>query len=195
MTDSHILQAAGWAAGKLAGKTRKHNGTPAIWHSQRVAARVACLPGISIQGVIAGFCHDVPEDCGASDKERTALLEEIGELWGPIVRQMVADLTNVSSFVQAPREHRKALDRSHLKNALPESKRIKIVDRIDNLHETLMDMQRGLNKDFAANALYVTESRQLLEESLRGVDPAMEAELMSTIDYVGRWVLPKLPKL
>jgi len=192
MTDVTILEAAQWAAEMHSQETRKHNKTPYIRHPQRVAARAMCLPGMSIQGVCAAWLHDVPEEVAGEDVElRNKIFDEIQVNYGTLTFQMVKELTPITMGMKSPRAERKAMERQFLSRARKESKRIKLLDRIDNLQESLLDMQRGLDVNYKFNALYVTESRLLLEEALRGSDPDLEEELMSTIEFVGKWILTK----
>ena len=195
MSSNDIMHAAAWASEKHAGQERKHNGTPYIRHPQRVAARAMCLEGMSVQGVIAAFLHDVPEECGGNEYGRSLLSTAIEVSWGAIVRDMVRELTPVTLGLTTTREMRKKMERGHLARARRESKRIKLLDRIDNLQEVLCDMQRGVNTSYSHSALYVAESRQLLEDSLRGADAALEEELMSTIEFVGKWMQQQAKKL
>lgn len=195
MNDAILLEAARWAALKHAQHVRKHNGQPYIRHPQRIAARAACLDGMSIQGVAACFLHDVPEECAGEDTvEQEKLFDFIQVNFGTLTYGMVKELTPITKGLRAPRAERKLMERNFLNRARPESKRIKLLDRIDNLQELLRDMQLGLNNDYRFNALYLDESMLLLDEALRGTDPDLEAELVSTINASQAWITQRLAR-
>ncbi len=185
-----IIEAAREAAMFHATQTRR-NGTPYIRHPGRVAARVMCQDGMSEQAVVAAFLHDCVEDTAKNEDDANKLLATIKDKYGKIVGDMVGQLTNPSKWTQASRAERKAIDRRHLSFARAEVKRIKLIDRIDNLQEILTDIQTGQETALAFAAMYVVESRQLLEEALAGADPALEAELDSTIKALGALILKK----
>ena len=165
---SKIIEASQLARRLHAGQARKDNGSPHINHVIRVAGRVMTLDDVSEEMVIASWLHDTVEDTSLT-------LSQIDNSFGGIVCKMVNDLTNVSiDCPELPRETRKMLDRQHLSIAWMESKRIKLVDRIDNLNEGLK------TKRFDWIAMYIHESRLLLSV-LQGVDSNLEDELEQII--------------
>ena len=190
MTANPIIEAMRDAAMFHVAQIRR-NGTPYIRHIGRVTARVMCITDSSEQAVIAAALHDVVEDVAKNEDEAKKLLADIAAKYGKIIGEMVSQLTNPSKWTQASRAERKAIDRRHLSFARAEVKRIKLIDRTDNLQELLTDIQCGRETALGFAAMYVVESRQLLEESLTGVDQALEAKLDSPIKALGALILQK----
>ena len=162
-----IMKAAFFAREAHEGQFRKNKKDPYIYHPARVAARYALLDGASEEGVAAAFLHDVLEDT----KVHMVTLEE---KFGTKVTQLVIALTNVSKgLVNTPRAERKKMDREWLaRNGNPEVKRIKMLDRIDNLRDI-----ESLDEDFIK--LYAQESL-LLAEAIGDADLALKKELIDT---------------
>lgn len=145
-----IIKAAAFAHEAHKGQTRKYNGRPYIEHPARVAGRACLLRGVPEQVVAAAWLHDVVEDCGI-------LHGEIGGEFGPVVQSLVCDLTNPSKGSRAPRAERKAMDRDHIASASLWARKLKAIDRIDNL----LDMTGCDKPDFLR--LYADESDSLAE--------------------------------
>lgn len=156
-----IIRAAQYAAQKHAGQRRKFNDRPYISHPIRVAGRVATHEMATKELVAASFLHDIVEDCNVP-------LSEIGNFFGQLVMWYVEDLTN-DKDAKGNRAERKKANREKIKGIRPESKLVKLIDRIDNLYE--MPESDG----FAI--VYAKESILLLDECLTGVDAELEAEL------------------
>lgn len=150
-SDSLIIRAARFAERAHAGQKRKYTDAPYILHPGRVAARAALLPNATEEVVAAAWLHDVVEDCGVTV---AALMVS----FGPRVASLVAELTNTSKNERPDlnRARRKALDRSRLAGVSDVAKQLKMIDRIDNLHE-----MQGAPPDFIA--VYVGESRMLAD--------------------------------
>ncbi len=170
-----IIEAARFADKCHAGQVRKYTGAPYITHPARVATRVMLLPRTSqieteIENMVcAAWLHDVAEDCHVQAKEIVAK-------FGPSVESLVWFLTNRSKqHPELNREARKRMDRERLSDCSSAVKIIKLMDRIDNLNE-----MSGAPADFLR--VYLTESRLLLDEALRGTDAGLEAELSDVID-------------
>ena len=152
------------------GQTRKYNGAPYIMHPERVAARVAALPNASAVMIAAAWLHDTVEDCGISPE---AIAHELGPEHGPAVAGLVDELTNKSKSLtpMPPRAERKRIDRERLRAASPGAKRIKMVDRLDNLR----DLAQVAGQE-AFLALYRAESLDLLQ-AVGDADPSLREEL------------------
>ncbi len=163
---NRIVEAAQFAARAHAGQKRKYNGLPFIVHPARVGGRAAVLEAVGEETVMAAYLHDVVEDTEVT-------LEEIRLQFGDRVAGLVQELTNPSKGVKAPRAERKRIDREHLIGVSREAKRIKLLDRIDNLSEL-----SGAPQDFVK--LYLEESRMLLEV-IGDADDALRYELSARI--------------
>lgn len=144
---------------------------PYLVHPARVAAKVASLPGTDEIDVAAAWLHDVLEDCG------DPWADEIERLCGPEVLALVRELTYVTdtpAWDGVPREEKNRVRIAHTEHMSDRARRIKMVDRWDNLHD-MQHAPAGLIRK------YVPESRRLLE-ILRPADPAMADELEQAID-------------
>jgi (p)ppGpp synthase/HD superfamily hydrolase len=151
------------------GQTRKYDGTEYVQHVLRVGVK-AYKCGNEIDGCI-GVLHDTKEDTGITDEE----IIGIG-VGGDVVLAGVNELTNPSKeHKDKPRWKRKQIDREHLKKCSDRIKRIKLIDRIDNL----LDLKEG-PADF--KLLYAGESMDLHAESLSGVSPDLDIEFFEAID-------------
>ena len=149
---------------------------PYIVHPERVANRTAKLPGATPAMVAAAWLHDVREDCGVSNEVLTFLFPE-----DPLVAAYVDDLTNRFKDAIDPktgallrRAERKRLEFERIKTVRPETKRIKLVDRIDNLG----DMQT--NGDWGFVLKYAGEGEQLSQVA-GDADPILNKELLAVI--------------
>jgi (p)ppGpp synthase/HD superfamily hydrolase len=162
-----LFDAIQFAITAHAGQQRKFTGAPYIQHPLRVMSRTLLLPNVTEESAAAAVLHDVIEDCNVT--QRT-----LEERFGPVVATLVEELTNVSKIQhpEANREQRKRLDRQRIATISPIAKRIKLIDRIDNLRD--IPPGEGFRKT------YIPESRLLLDV-LRGTDPALEAELESLL--------------
>jgi (p)ppGpp synthase/HD superfamily hydrolase len=158
-----VIRAVRFATRAHHGQTRKYNPVPYITHPVRVMARTMLLEGVTEDLCVAAVLHDVLEDCGIT-------AAELEREFGPAVAKLVGELTNVSKLEhpEANRAERKRLDRERIRTISTEAKKIKLIDRIDNLRE-IPPTEGFLQK-------YRAESRLLLEV-LRGVDAELEAEL------------------
>lgn len=161
--DNTILQAARFAALAHTGQKRKYSNLPYIIHPARVAGRVAILLGCTEEMVCAAYLHDVLEDT-----ERTS--EDIERHFGKVVADLVLELTSRSKQISSEgnREARKKIDHDYLATVSVEAKKIKMLDRIDNLRE--MDTSSGFAEKYA------TESEHLLA-TIGDADPDLKAEL------------------
>ena len=173
-TANRIMLAAHFASAWHAGQKRKHKDVPYTEHLLRVAGRVMLRADATEDMVCAAFLHDAIED-QATSPEREAIIQEGLTRLGGTVPELVHGLTN--SKIPGPRAHRKKMDRARLATQSREVKLIKLIDRIDNLTESLDDCRLGLDKNWAFNSLYADESAALLEV-LKGVDSSLELELV-----------------
>lgn len=167
-----ILKAASFAEYAHRGQTRKYGGVPYIQHPMRVAGRASILAGTTEELVAAAWLHDSLEDTKTTPVD-------LETEFGPKVLKLVIELTNVSTGLDLPRAERKRLDREHIARVSVEAKRIKMLDRIDNLND-----MNGSEKDFAM--LYAEESK-LLAEAIGDADRDLKKELMTIIGRLKEW--------
>lgn len=163
-----VRKAACLASRYHAGQTRKYSGRPYLEHPTRVAASVMMNNG-SAEEIAAAWLHDVIEDCGVTGADL------IAEGMPSQVVVLVLELTNTSKidFPKATRSERKVIDRERLITVSPEAKRIKLLDRIDNLWELVRDRP---NVPDQFQSLYAAESIKLMEAiAPDGCEPIYEA--------------------
>lgn len=130
------------------------------------------LEDVTAEAVAAAWLHDVLEDCGWSADE----LKQAGMPEETI--RLVVELTNVSKqFPDLPRRKRKAMDHQRLAAVSRMAKRIKMIDRIDNLRDMA-------NADDRFKSLYVAESVQLVS-IIAEADTELAEELYQTIERMG----------
>ena len=178
---SIITAAAQLAARYHKEQTRKNNGRPYITHLIRVAGRVATLPGMEDADVSAAYLHDGPEDIPKTLGAFEQMSFEILETCGQETLDIVLALTNPSKGMKLPRPERKKIDREHLAKCPRRVKRIKLVDRIDNIEESILDLSLHIDRNIGFNELYADESELLLKEALQGADTELETELVAAI--------------
>ena len=164
-----IFQAIDLANRAHDGQVRKYTAMPYIMHPARVAGALTQYTNDQEQ-IAAAWLHDVLEDA------TSVFRGELFRVMPTRVIELVQELTNKSKDMVAPRSVRKFVDREALASASPEARRIKLLDRIDNLAE-----MTAAPADF--RGLYATESQQLLE-ALRGTSPELEQLLLDTINAV-----------
>ena len=188
---SIIIAAAQLAARYHKDQKRKNSGRPYLTHLVRTSGRVATLPGMEEADVAATFLHDSLEDIPQSLDVFEQMSFEILETCGQETLDIVLALTNASKGLKLPRAERKKIDREHLAGYAVRVKRIKLVDRIDNVDESITDLSLGYDHDVAFNQLYASESELLLTEALRGADPELEMELSRSIQRL-HWICARL---
>jgi (p)ppGpp synthase/HD superfamily hydrolase len=144
-----IIQAAHFARIAHDGQMRKYTGRPYIEHPMRVAGMATLDNFASKTFVAAAWLHDVIEDC-------PKFADDLFVCFPLAVSELVRELTNPSHGSKLRRAERKALDREHLSHASIEAKRLKLMDRIDNIRD-----MAGSPDDF--KRLYIQETRQLID--------------------------------
>jgi (p)ppGpp synthase/HD superfamily hydrolase len=150
------------------GQLRKWTREPYINHPRRVASRVATLPGATEPMICAAWLHDVCEDC---DVNSQVILDRFGLATADLVVQLTAPS---KAYSHLPRSDRKEIDREYLAKVPPAAKRIKAIDRIDNLRD-----MKAAPADF--QRLYANESRLLLEVLRDGIEPELASELSAAL--------------
>ncbi len=131
-------------------QVRKYTGDPYAVHLEAVAKRVQAVVGATEEMVAAAWLHDVLEDVPA------VTADQLEVLFGATVRDLVAQVTDVSHPSDGNRRVRKALDRDHLAQALPEAQTIKLADLLDNSHSILAH-------DRAFTSTFLREMAELVE--------------------------------
>ena len=105
-------------------QVRKYTGEPYINHPAAVVEFVRSVRHTENM-LCAAWLHDTVEDTDAT-------LDEIEELFGSCVAQLVEMLTDISKPSDGNRAIRKHIDLMHTAKASAEAKTIKLADLIDN---------------------------------------------------------------
>lgn len=147
MKTEKIEQAKTFATLAHGEQKRKYTGDPYIVHPAEVAFILATV-GADENMIIAGWLHDTVEDTQATN-------EEIRELFGDDVAELVHYVTDVSRPEDGNRKLRKSMDRDHVASGTPRSKSVKLADMISNT-SSIVQYAPG----FAVK--YMAEKRDLL---------------------------------
>jgi len=148
--DAQTLEIAAlcFATAAHAGQVRKYTGAPYIEHPVAVAELLRPV-NATPEMLPAALLHDVVEDTAVSQAD-------VYSLFGPVVGDMVAWLTEVSKREDGNRAARKAKYRAHIAAAPPWVKTIKLADLIDNARD-ITAHDPGFAK------VYLAEMRLLLD--------------------------------
>ena len=106
------------------GQTRKYTGEPYIVHPLSVMEIVKTVDHTE-EMLMAAVLHDTVEDTEVT-------IQDIDREFGPVVAQLVEELTDVSKPEDGNRAFRKGLDRDHSAQASAQGQTIKIADLLDN---------------------------------------------------------------
>lgn len=145
---------------------RKYTGEPYFTHPATVAYIIESHGG-TLEMIAAAYLHDVLEDTSITE-------HEILYHFGPEIKNLVVELTDVSKTTDGNRAIRKEIDRLRLKTISPEAKSIKCADIQHNLESI-----EEYDKDFAMQ--YFTEKRSCLEFLSDASIPALYSHLESKI--------------
>ena len=106
------------------GQTRKYTGEPYIVHPLAVMEIVKTVEHTE-EMLMAAVLHDTVEDTDTT-------IQDIDREFGPVVAQLVEELTDVSKPEDGNRAFRKGLDREHSAQASAQGQTIKVADLISN---------------------------------------------------------------
>jgi len=156
-------------------QTRKYTGQPYHVHLRRVAEIVEGVTD-DPETIAAAWLHDTVEDTPAT-------FQDIERRFGPGVRRLVAEVTDVSLPSDGNRAARKAVDREHLARASARGQTVKLADLIDNCADIVrnderfgrvfvVEMAAMLDVLVEGDATLVRRARKLLSSSAErlGVD-------------------------
>jgi hypothetical protein len=184
-TDSLIVRALQDAAKFHQNQNRSWKTVPHIQHVLRVTARVMLFHDVTTPEVTGTAWHDVAEMCCRDVQAKESVYRLHEDRYGRESTEIMRGLTNVSLFSKLPRPERKKMDFYHLGQQPVKVKRIKAVDRIDNLTETVLDLMSGIGASPRFALLYADES-DALAVALSGIDLGLIAELNEVIREVRR---------
>lgn len=195
---SKIIQAARLARELHDGQTRKYTQVPYLTHPIRVAGRTATMVWATEDAVCAAYLHDTMEDCAKTPNEQIEIFCRIGNQISPGTAELVKELTNPSKLMDGvPRADRKRFDREHLAKVSKTAQWIKLIDRIDNLNETLGDLKTGACQNFKFAILFAEETYPLLEAiGQAGEILRQEAYVLAnSVELVARVMLNQTPRI
>jgi (p)ppGpp synthase/HD superfamily hydrolase len=120
-----LARAAAFAAEKHTGQVRKGEARePYVNHVIEVAEMLArASGGRDVELVIGGLLHDTIEDGGATHAE-------VAAIFGVVVADLVAEVTDDKSL---PKAERKRLQALHAAHKSPRAKQLKLADKTSNL--------------------------------------------------------------
>lgn len=122
-----ILQAVEFAAHKHRTQKRKdREASPYINHPIQVAELITRVGGVDDLAVLmAAILHDTVEDTETS-------FDELEEVFGPEVRDLVAEVTDDKNL---PKQERKQRQKEHARHLSDRAKLIKIADKTCNVRD------------------------------------------------------------
>jgi (p)ppGpp synthase/HD superfamily hydrolase len=119
------MNALKYAEDKHKGQTRKFGGTPYVEHPKNVA-RLAKKNGFPVHIVKAAYLHDTLEDTDAT-------YEDIHELFGEVVANLVLELTNNEDDIKTMGKTLYMINK--LSKLSTDALSIKLLDRLDNVSD------------------------------------------------------------
>lgn len=172
-----VTVAADFAARRHVGQRRKGSAAePAINHLAEVASLLAqAAHGDDPHLIAAGWLHDVVEDTPTKP-------EEVAELFGAAVADIVAQVTDDKSL---PKEERKVRQIAEAPSKSPGAKAVKIADKISNLRSLMVSPPAGWERERLLD--YVDWCERVVA-GCRGIDGELD-RLFDTTARQARQVL------
>lgn len=169
-----LIAAADYAAEKHRSHRRKGaDADPYINHPLQVAALLAKVGGITdVEILTAALLHDVVEDTETPP-------EEIAQLFGRRVRDLVMELTDDKSLPKAERKRKQVEKAPHLSDA---AKQIKIADKYSNISDVLDNPPPDWSAERKAE--YIKWGREVFA-GLRGVNEDLDKAFEELISRAG----------
>jgi (p)ppGpp synthase/HD superfamily hydrolase len=155
VTTINILEVAKFACSVHAGDERKYSHLPYSVHLARVAGFTMLLDNACEAWVGAAFLHDSVED-----HPNKVSYQILNEKYGQELADIVLGLTNASKLIDSKgwsRAERKAFDIENLSKQSTIVRKIKLIDRYDNVNDI------DIVADLKFAKLYMAETAQLLE--------------------------------
>jgi (p)ppGpp synthase/HD superfamily hydrolase len=161
---SQMFRAIEFAARKHIKQFRKGNAGPYISHPMGVMWILTRCGIRNENTLIAAVLHDTVEDTDTT-------LEEIEELFGKIVAEYVAEVSDDKSL---PKAKRKRLQVEHAKHASIAAKMIKLADKYHNLESLIKDPPKGWDVERIQGYFVWAEA---VVQAARGCNPLLEEML------------------
>ena len=147
--DREKIERAYRLAEKMHGDQRRVSGVPYILHPTSVACIIVDL-GMDTDSVVAALLHDVVEDTPVT-------LEEVEQMFGKDVANLVNGVTKISKIAYTSREERQAENVRKMLMAMSDDIRVIIIKLADRLHNmrTIDCMREQKRRDIALETMEV----------------------------------------
>ncbi len=147
--DREKIERAYRLAEKMHGDQRRVSGVPYILHPTSVACIIVDL-GMDTDSVVAALLHDVVEDTPVT-------LEEVEQMFGKDVANLVNGVTKISKIAYTSREERQAENVRKMLIAMSDDIRVIIIKLADRLHNmrTIDCMREQKRRDIALETMEV----------------------------------------
>lgn len=147
--DREKIERAYRLAEKMHGDQRRVSGVPYILHPTSVACIVVDL-GMDTDSVVAALLHDVVEDTPVTR-------EEVEQMFGKDVANLVDGVTKISKIAYTSREERQAENVRKMLIAMSEDIRVIVIKLADRLHNmrTIDCMREQKRRDIALETMEV----------------------------------------
>lgn len=155
-----MSRAFAMAAHQATGQVRKYTGVPYDQHPFCVRLILQNAKDVTIEMYMAADLHDVVEDTKVS-------IDTIEEVFGPVVRQLVAGMTKTIYPPGSKRKYKFEQEVIRLSGESPEVKTLKIADSIHNMLDFIKN-----DPDYARD-VYLPEKRILLDSALKEGDTTL----------------------
>lgn len=156
---------------------------PYIVHPTRVAEKLATLVGVEQDDIAAAYLHDVLEDVAIKQNKVAEYEALIRDVSSETTLKLVWELTNPTEGPEwegKSRSEKRKADWEHLAKISNRAKRIKLVDRWDNLKNAKVMPKKLLAK-------YLAES-QILLDICKEADLKMANQLQDRIDEAKNFI-------
>jgi (p)ppGpp synthase/HD superfamily hydrolase len=147
LDESRILHAKHFALKKHYGLRRPNRTQEPIWKHLEETADLVRFSGGTTEEIIAGWTHDTLEDT-----KTTA--DEIEEMFGRVVRELVNGLTDPPEFEALPLLQRKLAQAERIKGKSRGVKRVKISDQTSNTRLVTRDPPTAWNRIECVHYIY-----------------------------------------
>jgi GTP diphosphokinase / guanosine-3',5'-bis(diphosphate) 3'-diphosphatase len=124
--DIELIRRAYAYSARMHASQKRESGEPYVIHPLNVALIIAQLK-LDVPSIVTGLLHDVVEDTGVS-------LNEVRELWGAEVAQLVDGVTKVSKITFQSREEKQAENFRKMVIAMAHDIRVVLIKLADRLH-------------------------------------------------------------
>jgi len=174
---SLILKALEFASHRHRSQRRKgKREVPYINHPIQVASLLANEGGETDPVLLAAaLLHDVIEDTVSSGEERKELMSEISAKFGEEILAITMEVTDDKTL---DKKVRKQLQIEHANHISIRAKKLKIADKITNLHDIIIDPPDWWTHYRIVE--YLDWSEQVVN-GLKGVNPVLESLFFNTL--------------